>query len=166
MESVFKHYNVCSDIANIIAFEVHYGNQCEINDRIEVLVGFDWNYDYWKGTRNKKEVPDEELYLWYDRYYELDNDKMPIEEYSYMCNMHKVFNMMRKTRFFNFLNKTEMRYQDILYEKNYELEDTMSRKCFNNNETSVSRMMYDILKYKIEYEEWKLKSISKIDLPL
>ncbi len=164
MDEVFKFYNVCDDVAKIIAFEVHYGLQCEINDRIDVVVGFDWNYDYWKGTSNNKEVPEEELYLWYDRYYTLDNDKMPIEEYSHMCNKYKVFDILRKTRLYNFLDKTEMRYEDILYEKQYELQDTMSRKCFNNNPKSISNMMRDILKLKIEYEEWKQKSISKIDL--
>ena len=161
METVFKNFGICDDIANIIAFEVHYGLQCEINNRIEVLVGFDWNYDYWKGTQNKKEIPEKMLYLWNDRCYGLNDDKMPIKEYSHMCNMYKVFNMMRKIRFDNFLDKTECRYEDILYEKNYELQDTISRKCFNNNPTSVSMMKRDILQLRIEYHEWKIQSTSK-----
>ena len=164
MDSVFKHFNVCDDIADIIAFEVHYGYQCEINNRIEILVGFDWNYNYWKGTQNMKEIPNIHLYRWPDRSYGLDNDKLSIQEYSYMCNAYKVFSMIRKIRLNNYVEKTKMRYEEILDEKIYELEDTMSRKCFNNNPAGIEWMKYDIVKNKLEYTKWlySYKNIMKL----
>ena len=154
MNLVFERFNVCDDIANIIAFEVHYSYQTEINNMIEVLVGFDWNYNYWKGTQNMKEIPNIHLYKWPDRLYGLDNDKLSIQEYSYMCNKYDIFSMTKHVRLNNYLEKTKMRYEEILYEKKYELEDTMSRKCFNNNPAGIQWMKSDIMKVKYEYTRW------------
>lgn len=164
MESVFKYFNVYEDIAEIIAFKVHYSFQTEINKRIEVLVDFDWNYNYWAGTQNMREIPNIHLYKWSDRLYGLDNDKLSIQEYSYMCNKHDVFSMIKKVRLNNYLEKTKMRYDEVLNDKLYELKDTMSRKCFNNNPAGIQWMKSDIMKVKHEYTRWlySYKNIIKI----
>ena len=48
MDSVFKHFNVCEDVSNMISMKVHDGYQKEVNDHISVMVAWDKNYDYWK----------------------------------------------------------------------------------------------------------------------
>ena len=48
MDSVFKHFNVCEDVSNMIAMKVHDGFQKEVNDHISVMVAWDRDYDYWK----------------------------------------------------------------------------------------------------------------------
>ena len=48
MDSVFKHFNVCEDVSNMIAMKVHDGYQKEVNDHISVMVAWDRDYDYWK----------------------------------------------------------------------------------------------------------------------
>jgi len=48
MDSVFKHFNVCDDVSNIIAMKVHHGYQKELNNHVAVMVAWDKDYDYWK----------------------------------------------------------------------------------------------------------------------
>ena len=48
MDTVFKHFNVCEDVSNMIAMKVHDGFQKEVNDHISVMVAWDRDYDYWK----------------------------------------------------------------------------------------------------------------------
>lgn len=48
MNAVFKQYNVCDDIADIIAKQVHKGYQDELNKHISVLVKWNEEFDYWK----------------------------------------------------------------------------------------------------------------------
>lgn len=48
MDAVFKHFNVCEDVSNMIAMKVHDGYQKEVNDHISVMVAWDRDYDYWK----------------------------------------------------------------------------------------------------------------------
>ena len=48
MNMVFKHYNVCDDIAINIARKVHLVYQNEINKHISVMVGWNEKFDYWR----------------------------------------------------------------------------------------------------------------------
>ena len=48
MDSVFKHYNVCDDIAEIISKNVHKGHQEVINNHISVIVNWNQEFDYWR----------------------------------------------------------------------------------------------------------------------
>ena len=47
MNSVFKQYDVCDDVADMIAYKVHEGHQKKINDHIDVIIGWDTTFDYW-----------------------------------------------------------------------------------------------------------------------
>lgn len=48
MDAVFKHFNMCEDVSNMIATKVHDGYQKEVNNHISVMVAWNKDYDYWK----------------------------------------------------------------------------------------------------------------------
>lgn len=48
MDSVFKNFGVCDDVADLIARKVHKGYQTEINKHISVMVAWNMDFDYWK----------------------------------------------------------------------------------------------------------------------
>ena len=48
MNAVFKQYNVCDDVAEIICQKVHKGHQEVINNHISVIVGWNEDFDYWR----------------------------------------------------------------------------------------------------------------------
>jgi len=48
MDSVFKNFGVCDDVADMIARKVHKGYQTEINKHISVMVAWNMDFDYWK----------------------------------------------------------------------------------------------------------------------
>ena len=59
MDAVFKHYNVCDDIAELISKEVHKGHQEVINNHISVIVNWNEDFDYWRFHNVR--VPSSEL---------------------------------------------------------------------------------------------------------
>lgn len=48
MNDVFKHFNVCDDVADMICHNLHQSYQKEINNHISVIVNWNENFDYWK----------------------------------------------------------------------------------------------------------------------
>ncbi len=59
MDAVFKHYNVCDDIAELISKNVHKGHQEVINNHISVIVNWNEDFDYWRFHNVR--VPSSEL---------------------------------------------------------------------------------------------------------
>lgn len=59
MDAVFKHYNVCDDIAELISKNVHKGHQEVINNHISVIVDWNEDFDYWRFHNVR--VPSSEL---------------------------------------------------------------------------------------------------------
>lgn len=48
MNEVFKYYNLCNDVAELICQKLHKGHQEEINNHISVMINWNDNFDYWK----------------------------------------------------------------------------------------------------------------------
>ena len=124
MDSVFKHYNVCDDIAEIISKNVHKGHQEVINNHISVIVNWNQEFDYWRFHNVR--VPSSELlkrttYLKYDNRAilmevmdyikkhssynkETSNSLMSNEDYmKYIWSGKKVFSVDSITRFPDFI---------------------------------------------------------------
>ncbi len=59
MNSVFKYYNICDDIAELICQKVHEGHQEVINNHISVIVSWNKDFDYWRFHNVR--VPSSEL---------------------------------------------------------------------------------------------------------
>ena len=56
------------DIENKIAKYVHEGYQKDINKRIQILVNFDWSFNYWCDIQTNSMIPYKEIYIWDDNY--------------------------------------------------------------------------------------------------
>jgi hypothetical protein len=59
MDAIFKHYNICDDVAEIICQKVHKGHQEVINNHISVIVNWNEDFDYWRFHNVR--VPSSEL---------------------------------------------------------------------------------------------------------
>ena len=158
MNEVFQHYNVCDDIANIISFKVHQSYQIEINKRIRIMVGFDWNYNYWNGKRTENEVPKYDLYVWLDKHYDcLDCENLDINEYSYMCNRYKVFSLNRPLRRNLFILKGDERLKEEIEDRRKELKTTQLINSFNNNIENINFLIRTTAFLECKYTDWQSK---------
>jgi hypothetical protein len=167
MESVFNEHQVCNDVRDIIAFYIHQGYQNEINKRIRIMVGFDWNYNYWNGTNNSKEIPTSDLYIWMDRYYEsLDCDDLDINEYSFMCNRYKVFSLDKSLRRNLFIIKGEERIIEEIKDRKEELKIVKLLDSFNNNFENIDFLERTTAFLECKHTEWQAKvlMISSINI--
>ena len=131
MDAVFKKFNVCEDIAEMIAKKVHLGNQKEINDHISIMIAWNPRYNYWKiynkklsvnemmmnGGRKKFSInggdDEEKDYILKTLYNSLEikssrkkfmhNSKLPDDIYvKYLYSDKKIFDFTRYTRISNF----------------------------------------------------------------
>jgi hypothetical protein len=160
MDAVFKYYNVYDDVANIIAFQVHRGYQKEINKRIKIMVGFDWNYNYWNGNKTKNEIPKPALYIWMDKEYSsLDCNELSITEYSYMCNSYKVFSLNHPLRRNLFIIEGNQRLIEEIEDKKNELLITQLINSFNNNTENINFLERTAAFLECKYTDWQNKAL-------
>lgn len=158
MESVFNKYNVCNDIRDIIAFNIHQGYQNEINKRIRIMVGFDWDYNYWNGTNTINEIPKSDLYIWMDKYYDsLDCYDLDINEYSYMCNRYKVFSIDRPLRRNLFIIKGEERFIEEIQDRKEELNKQKIINTYKNNFENICFLERTTAFLECKHDEWQTK---------
>ena len=128
MDDVFRHYNVCEDVCDIIAKKLHQGYQKEINEHISVIVGWDPRFDYWTfGNYKPKHMfwpyaepaaiggtPRtllQELCKLYNNKFKTKTTKITKEDYlMYVLSTKKVFKMCRPVRWNRFIDALDNRY--------------------------------------------------------
>lgn len=167
MNEVFQYYNICDDVANIIARKVHQSYQIEINKRIRIMVGFDWNYNYWNGENTENEVPKSDLYVWMDKHYDfLDCRNLDIKEYSYMCKRYQVFSLNRPLRINLFILKGDDRLIDEIDDRRKELKITQLINSFNNNIENINFLRRTTACLECKYTDWQSKVLTLLSISL
>lgn len=117
MEKVFKTYIRIDDIENKIAKYVHQRHQKDINKRIQILVNFDWSYNYWCDFQTNSMIPHRNIYIWND-IEDKDTRFISREEYRRMCEL-PIFKMNNKIRFNLMFQKcnAKITYERLMLEK-------------------------------------------------
>ena len=136
MNSVFKYYNVCDDVAEIISLKLHRFQQNEINDHISVMVNWDSNFDYWKLSKtssklligsfediNSKSINFKNtikmLDFLKDKSKFTSNHKISLKDYEYYLKNNKdVFKITSITRYhkmlYNFRMENQMKFTELV----------------------------------------------------
>tara|TARA_B110000259_G_scaffold11321_1_gene12359 strand:- start:5775 stop:6329 length:555 start_codon:yes stop_codon:yes gene_type:complete len=156
MDSVFKKYNVYEDVADIIAKEVHKGYQKEINKRIKIMIGFDWEYNYWNGMNTEDEIPNYSIYIWMDKYFDsLHCKELNFKEYEYMCNNKKVFSLNRSLRRNLFIINGNERIKNEIKDRKNEIKESKFNLLNNDiNIENVNFLERSTAFLECKYSDW------------
>ena len=128
MDSVFRFYNVCEDVSEIIAKKVHEGYQKEINKHLSVIIGWDPRFDYWtfgnykprnlfwpysepEGFRYTTRTIIHEFWKLCNTKFKIKTQNITKEEYlMYVLSEKQVFKMSRPVRWNRFIDALDNRY--------------------------------------------------------
>ena len=141
MNSVFKYYNVCDDVAEIISKKLHCSMQNEINDHISVMINYDDKFNYWKISNNS-----EDLFKSFRHIYDNNVDfKKTIE----------VFNYLKDNK--NYSSNDKISDEDYIYylksnKKIFNLNDINRITIINKNlKKSINKFMCIYFLHLITY---------------
>lgn len=150
MDLVLRTNIGIDDIENKIARYVHEGYQKDINKRIQILVNFDWSFNYWCDFQTYSMIPYKEIYIW-DDIDDKDTRFISKDEYRKMCEL-PVFKMNNKIRFNLMFQKcnAKITYERLVLEKklksnNYDLKNLNTKELQDQIEI-IRKLFY--LKYK------------------